>query len=195
MEADGRIAGSQPSEDQSSCPAANPNGERKEHFMRLSRRKREDQGALTPYGWGAQTPFQELNRIRHEINQIFGDPLGLLAPSTSFFESGEPMIDVYEDKDKITVKAEVPGMKKEEIDVSLQGNTLTIAGERKREEEQKTVESYRSERYFGRFQRSITLPAPVDANKIQATYKEGVLTVNLPKAEEAKPKQVPIKAT
>ena len=160
--------------------------------MKLTRRQRDDRRALAPFDWG-RPPFQELNRIRNEINRIFEDPLDLLVPSTTtFFEGGEPTLDVYEDKDKITVRAELPGMKKEDIEISLQGDTLTIAGERKQEEKREEGEMYRSEIYFGRFQRSITLPARVDPNKIQAVYKDGILTVTLPKSEEAKPKQIKV---
>jgi HSP20 family protein len=86
-------------------------------------------------------------------------------------------------------------MKREEIDVSLANDTLTISGERKSEQETKDAETYRSERYFGRFQRSITLPQPVDSNKIQATYKDGILTVTCPKSEEAKRKQIEVKVS
>ena len=150
---------------------------------------------MTPAAWGGQAPFSQLNRIRSEINRIFEDPFSLTAASTSFFEGWEPTVDVYDDKDKLTVKAELPGMKKEDITVSLDGNTLTISGERKHEEEKKDKETYRSERYFGRFQRSITLPQSVDAKGIQASYKDGVLTVTLPKSEEAKPKQIEVKTT
>lgn len=141
------------------------------------------------------SPFGELNRLRSEIDRFFEDPFSLLAPTTGFFEGWEPSINIYEDRDKTTVKAELPGMKKEDIHISLVGNTLSISGERKKEEERKEGETYRSERYFGRFQRNITLPTAVDGNKIAATYKDGVLTVTLPKAEEAKPKQIPVKAS
>ena len=163
--------------------------------MKIAKRQREDQGALSPYDMGALSPFNELNRIRKEIFRIFEDPFSALAPSTSFFEGWEPNIDIYEDKDKISVKAELPGMKKEDISVSLDGNTLTIAGERKHEEQHKEGETYRAERFFGRFQRSITLPQQVDSNKIQANYKDGVLTVTLPKSEEAKSKQIEVKTS
>jgi HSP20 family protein len=134
-----------------------------------------------------------LNRIRSEIDRIFDDPLSLVTAPTGFFEGWTPAVDIYEDNDKFVVKAELPGMKKEEISVSLHGNTLTISGERKQEEQKKEGESYRSERFFGRFQRSITLPAPVDMNKIEASYKDGVLNITLPKSEEAKPKQIQVK--
>lgn len=160
--------------------------------MKLSRRQREDPGTLAPYKKGQASPFHELNRIRNEIFRIFEDPFAPFSPATSFFEGWEPNIDIYEDSDKISVKAELPGMKKEDIDISLTGNTLTVAGERKSEEEHKEGEQYRSERYFGRFQRSITLPQAVDAKKIQAAYKDGVLTVTLPKTEEAKSRKIEI---
>lgn len=155
-------------------------------LLRRERQNRQDQGALTP--------VNELNRIRQEINRFFEDPFAEVAP-TSFFEGWEPSVDIYEDKDKITVRAELPGMKKEDISVCLDGDTLTISGERKHEEDRKEGEIYRSERFFGRFQRSITLPHPVDAKKIEANYKDGVLNITLPKSEEAKARQIEIKAS
>lgn len=100
--------------------------------MKLARRQREDQGTLARHG-GDLTPFNQLSRIRSEINRIFEDPFSVF-PSTSFFEGWEPAMDVYDDKDKITVRAEVPGMKKEDIQISVECNTLTISGERKEEE-------------------------------------------------------------
>jgi len=163
--------------------------------MKLARRERQEAGALAPFTGGRSSPFNELNRIRHAIERIFDDPFSLAAPATGFFEGWTPTLDVYEDKDKYVVKAELPGLNKDEIDVSLDGHTLTISGERKQEEERKEGESYRSERYFGRFQRSITLPGVVDGNKIQAAYKDGVLNVTLPKSEEAKPKQIQVKTS
>ena len=153
--------------------------------MKLRRREQQERGALAP--------FNDVNRLRSEINRLFEDPFGAWTPSTSFFEGWQPSLDVYEDKDKITVKAELPGMKMEDIDVSLHGDTLTISGERKHEEERKERESYRSERFFGRFQRSVTLSSAVDAGKVQAGYKDGILTVDCPKSEEAKPKQIQVK--
>jgi len=161
--------------------------------MKLTRRERQERGATTPYSRGGWPT--ELSRIRNEINRIFEDPFALAWPSTSFYEGWAPPVDIYEDKDKYIVKAELPGMKKEDINVSLDGNTLSISGERKHEEEKREGESYRSERYFGRFQRSVTLPAVVQADKIEASYKEGVLSVHLPKSEEAKPKQIQVKTS
>ena len=140
-------------------------------------------------------PFGEINRLRQEINRLFEEPFDLFAPTTGLIEGWTPSIDVYEDKDNVTVQAELPGMKKDEIDVSMVGDTLTISGERKHHEEKKEGETYRAERYFGRFQRSITLPQRVDAEKIQANYKDGVLTITCPKAEEVKPKQIDVKTS
>jgi HSP20 family protein len=163
--------------------------------MKLTRQKQqEERGTLASTGRGGLSPFADLNRIRNEIDWLFEDPFAPM-PSTSFFEGWQPSLDVYEDKDRITIKAELPGMKLEDIDVSVHGNTLAISGERKHEEEHKERENYRAERYFGRFQRSVTLPAAVDAEKVRATYKHGILTIECPKSEEAKPKQIEVKTS
>jgi HSP20 family protein len=103
-----------------------------------------------------------------------------------------PALDVYEDKDQFVVKAELPGMKKEDIDVSLHKGSLTISGERKSESEGTEGGVYRSERYFGRFQRTLDLPASVEMDKVAAEYRDGILSLTLPKAEEAKPKQISV---
>jgi HSP20 family protein len=149
---------------------------------------------LAPRSRGGGIP-DELNRIRNEINRIFEDPFGFVSSATSFFEGWEPSLDIYEDQDRVTVRAELPGMRKEDISIMIEGNTLTISGERKREDERKEGETYRAERYFGRFLRSVTLPQPVEQQNIQATYKDGVLTVTLPKSEEAKRKQITVNAS
>jgi HSP20 family protein len=162
--------------------------------MKLTRREKQDRGvAQSPSGSGGSVGH--LSHIRNEINRLFEDPFSFLTPSTSFFEGWTPPLDIYEDKDKYVVKAELPGMKKEDIDVSLDGNTLILSGERKHEEERKEGESYRAERFFGRFQRTVTLPAAVQGNKIEATYKDGMLTITLPKSEDAKRKQIQVKTT
>lgn len=101
-------------------------------------------------------------------------------------------MDVYEDKDNLYVRAELPGMKREDIDLSMHEGSLSISGERKSEENFKNSELYRAERFFGRFQRTVTLPTTVAVDKVKATYKDGILTVTLPKAEEAKPKQISV---
>ena len=133
-------------------------------------------------------PLEQISNLRDEVNRLFESPLAGL---TQAFNSWSPAVDLYEDKDNVVVKAELPGMKKEEIDVSLHEGALTISGERKIEREEKG-ETYRSERFFGRFQRSVMLPSAVDESKVSASYKDGILTITLPKSEEAKPKQIEV---
>jgi HSP20 family protein len=103
-----------------------------------------------------------------------------------------PALDVSDEKDNLFVTVELPGMKKDEINLSLHDGVLTISGERKHETEKKEGDTFRSERYFGKFHRSVTLPTAVDASKVKASYKDGILTIELPKAEEAKPKQIAV---
>ena len=112
---------------------------------------------------------------------------------TDFFEGWNPSVDITEDKDVITLKAELPGLKKENIDVSVHENHLVISGEKRCDGERKQDEMRRSECYYGRFYRSIALPFAVDVAKIQAHYRDGVLRVTLPKSEHAKPKRIDVK--
>ncbi|MBI4324353.1 MAG: Hsp20/alpha crystallin family protein [Chloroflexi bacterium] len=139
--------------------------------------------------------FDPLTNLRDEINRLFDAPFGELTHSSEVFNVWGPALDLYEDKDHLIVKAELPGMKKEEIDISLHDGTLTIAGERKPEGKYADAEISRSERFFGRFQRTVNLPLLVESSKAKATYQDGILTVTLPKAEAAKPKQIEVKAS
>jgi HSP20 family protein len=136
--------------------------------------------------------FGRLSDLRDEIDRLFEAPLGELGRTASVFGGWTPTIDIYEDKENVVVKAELAGMKKEDIEVTLHESTLSIAGERKTEKKVDEAGLYRSERYVGRFQRAVTLPTPVDGAKVKAEYKDGVLTVTLPKTEEAKPKQIDV---
>ena len=131
-----------------------------------------------------------LSSLRDEVNRLFD--FSWPARDSGLFSGWSPALDVFDDKDNLVVKVELPGLKKDEINISLHDGVLTISGERKQEHESKEGESFRSERYFGKFQRSVTLPTAVDSNKVAASYKDGVLTVELPKAEEAKPKQIAV---
>lgn len=153
--------------------------------MRLMRWQRPDAG-----NWG----LDQWTNLRDEINRLFDVPFGDLNRDSEFF-GWAPAVDVYEDKDSLVVQAELPGMKKEEIELSFHEGCLILSGERKLESDNGDGESSRSERFFGRFQRSIELPKRVDANAASATYRDGILTVRLPKAEEAKPKQITVKAS
>jgi HSP20 family protein len=105
-----------------------------------------------------------------------------------------PVVDIYETDEKMVIKAELPGLKKEDIDIEVRDNTLTLKGERKFEKEIKQENYHRVERAYGSFQRSFTLPSTVKQEAIEATFKDGILEISLPKAEEAKPKQVKIQA-
>ena len=134
--------------------------------------------------------FGRLSNLRDEIDRLFESPFADW-PS-QVFSGWTPALDMHEDKDNITVHAELPGMKKEDIDISLHEGCLSISGERKSEKEHKDAEVYRSERFVGRFQRTVTLPSAVDAEKVKASYKDGVLTITLPKTEEAKPKHIDV---
>jgi len=126
--------------------------------------------------------FGRLANLQDEIDRLFESPL----------RSWTPALDVHEDADNFIIRAELPGLKREDIEVSLQDGALVISGERKTEKADEGVEIHRQERYYGKFQRALTLPTPVAADKIKAQYKDGVLTVTLPKAEEAKPKKIDV---
>ncbi|HEY4285437.1 MAG TPA: Hsp20/alpha crystallin family protein [Chthoniobacterales bacterium] len=133
-----------------------------------------------------------LSNLRDELDSLFDVPfLANLANQTQLFSGWTPALDLYQSKDNIVAVVELPGMRKEDIEISLHEDVLTISGERK----QQTAEdekAERSERYVGKFRRSISLPSRVDASKVNATYKDGILTVTLPKAEEAKPRQIQV---
>lgn len=136
--------------------------------------------------------FGRLTDLRDEIDRLFEAPLAELARTSQILCGWTPSLDVYEDKDNLYVRAELPGMKREDINLTLHDGSLSISGERKSEAKLKDAEVYRSERFFGRFQRTVTLTTPVEAEKVKAQYKDGILTVTLPKAEEAKPKQIDV---
>jgi HSP20 family protein len=137
------------------------------------------------------TASDRLATFREEMDRLFESPFGSFFRSPGSFRSWSPALDVYQDKDNFTVVVELPGLKKEEIDISLHGDALTISGERKAEEK-KGKEGFRTERFYGSFQRTVTLPAAVNAKDVKASYQDGILKVVLPKAEEAKPKQIEV---
>jgi len=140
------------------------------------------------------SPFRELEGMERSIADIFGRQF--LPAALRAFPFGQavwsPAIDVFEKGDKFVVKVELPGMKEDDIDVSVVGDTLTIKGEKKTETEVNEGDYHHSERSYGSFMRSIALPSTVDASKIAAEYEEGVLEINLPKKPEVKPKKVTV---
>jgi len=136
-------------------------------------------------------PFRELEEWERSFDDLFGRPLGRLPVE----EKGwMPALDVFEKTDKFVVKAELPGMKEDDIDVSVVGDTLSIRGEKKTETEIKDEDYYRCERSYGSFYRSIPIPSNVDANKIEASFEDGVLEVALPKSAKVKPKKIAVSA-
>lgn len=136
--------------------------------------------------------LDRLSSLREELDRLFTSPLADFSRSFQVLNGWVPAVDLFEDKDNFTVRAELPGMKKEEIELSLHEGALSISGERKREEKSKHGESYREERFFGKFHRSVALPKAVAGEKVTAAYKDGILTITLPKAEEVKPKQIEV---
>jgi HSP20 family protein len=131
--------------------------------------------------------------LRDELDRLFESPFADWNRNSQLLSVWNPAIDLYEDTDSLVVKAELPGMKKEEIEVSLHDGALSISGERKREQKYEDADTHRCERFVGVFHRSITLPSPVKADQVKAQYKDGILTVTLPKAEEARRKQIEVK--
>lgn len=135
-------------------------------------------------------PFRELVSMRDDMDRLF----------ETFFGGGQgdldnywkPAIDIEESNGNLMVRAELPGMTKDDIKVSVQDDMLTISGERTRENEKKDKTVHRIERCYGQFRRMIRLPATVDADKVKATYKDGVLHVTLPKPEALKPKNIDV---
>ncbi len=145
------------------------------------------------YAW---SPFRALREFDHEFGHMFGGLAGWPAreSATGLLEGvWSPRVDILQADDKIVVKADLPGLSKEDLDISVVDHHLTIKGERKHEEEVKEEDFHRTERVYGTFERSFELPATVHAEKIEASYKDGVLEVTLPKKPEAKPKQIAVK--
>lgn len=134
------------------------------------------------------TPFAPLFNLSRELDRFLESPASRGDYQTVF----TPAVEVREDKDNYVVSVEVPGVDRKDVEVTLHEGVLTISGERRQESEVKEDEYFRTERYYGRFQRQISLPQPVNADAVKAGYKDGVLTVTLPKSAEAKPKQINI---
>jgi len=135
-------------------------------------------------------PFRDLMSMRDDFDHLFENFFGRMPVIREDFWI--PSVDIVENNGNIEVKAEVPGMKKEDIKVTVRDNVLSIAGERKQEKETKEKTFHRIESYYGKFSRNIRLPSEVEADKIKATYKDGILNITLPKPESAKPKKIEV---
>lgn len=141
-------------------------------------------------------PFREMERLQSEMNRIFEGINNVPeARTNALTQSGRvwsPSVDVAENEQEIVVHAELPGMKQEDIDIELSGDTLTLRGERKFENEERRDNFVRVERSYGRFQRSFTIAAAIQHDKVSATYRDGVLEIHLPKSEEQRPRKVQV---
>lgn len=138
-------------------------------------------------------PFRSLEE---RMRRFFGeglDPFGRAGEENWSLAAWSPACDIYENENEVVVKAELPEVKKEDVHVSFENNILTIRGERKFSEETKKENYHRLERSYGEFTRSFTLPGFVNADKINAEFKDGLLRVTLPKREEARPRQIEVK--
>jgi HSP20 family protein len=137
-------------------------------------------------------PLRNLGDIQGEMNRLFDSVFA--RPST--VAAGErlwaPLTDMYETKDDLFITFELPGIREKEVSVSITGDVLTVKGERKLERDLKDEGYHRLERVYGRFERSVPLPMPVQADKVKATYRDGMLEIRLPKVEAVKPKEIKI---
>ena len=137
-------------------------------------------------------PFHQLAAMSNRLNRTTNVPY---TPRTEdSFGTWAPPVDIFEKHDHLIIRAEIPGVQKEDVDVRIENGVLTLHGERKQEAEVTEGNAYRMERVYGTFTRTFSLPTTVDAAKVTATYKDGILEVSVPKVETAKPKQVEIKA-
>ena len=138
-------------------------------------------------------PFRDLAHLQDRINRAFGDTYGRNDEGLLTSGSWVPPVDIYQNGDhEVVLKAELPDMSREDIDISVDNGTLTIKGEKKVSQDVKEEHCHRVERHYGSFSRSFSLPRTVDSTKVGAEYKNGVLTVRLPLREEAKPRQIKI---
>jgi HSP20 family protein len=141
--------------------------------------------------WGFSRPFREFERLRRQMDEIYGAFTGgtLPMPSAGVF----PLINVTEDTNNYYVRAELPGIKSDELDIQVTGEAISISGERKIPVEGNNVRYHRREREAGTFSRSINLPSEIDVNKVEASMENGVLKVSIPKSKAAKPRQITVK--
>lgn len=139
-------------------------------------------------------PLREMAAVNQSLDRWFDD--SFFAPrrltGATNLSTWNPAVDVYEESDRFVIKAELPGLDRQDIEVDLNDRVLTLKGERSYENEVKEDGYYRKERAFGKFHRAFTLPANLNADEIKAEFKDGLLTINIPKPEEEKPKQITI---
>ncbi len=139
-------------------------------------------------------PFSEIEQLQERMNSLFSSSLARFPEKKGqmMFKGWGPEVDVHDLKDKVMVKADIPGMEKKDFDISVYGNTLVIKGEKKHAQEIKEKDCVRSERFYGSFNRTVTLPAEVDDRRVKATYKDGVLELVLPKKKGSRYRNIKV---
>lgn len=137
-------------------------------------------------------PYREVATLQNRLNSLFQDYNRENAADPVSTSAFVPPVDIYEDEHRIVLKLEVPGMKQQDLDIQLENNTLTVRGERKFEKEEKEENFHRIERRYGSFYRAFTIPNTVNPDSIKADYDAGVLSIQLDKRAEAKPKQIKV---
>jgi HSP20 family protein len=141
-------------------------------------------------------PFRELEDMQGSLNRLFGEPsFPRIGENGMSFSGWSPAVDVQETDQEYLIKADLPDVKKEDVKVELLDGTLTIEGERQQEKEEKGKTFHKIEREYGKFLRRFAMPSEVDASKVQADFKNGVLNVHLPKSATAKPKAIDVKVS
>ena len=138
--------------------------------------------------------FQTLRRLNSALDEAFGTWPLQQDESGAVTSAWHPACDVFEDRDAVKIVAELPGVKPEDVKLSLENNLLTIRGEKKQEAEERTERVHRYERSYGSFERAFVLPSTVDGEKISAEFTNGILTVVVPKIERARPREIPVRA-
>jgi HSP20 family protein len=150
-------------------------------------------GHWRPFGAVSRwEPSQGLTDIQHEVNRLFDNFFGRPATVATSERMWMPLVDMWETKDDLLVAFEVPGIREKEISVAITGDVLTVKGERKWDKELKDESYHRLERVYGKFERAIPLPVDIQADRVTASYRDGVLEIKLPKAEAIKPKEIKI---
>lgn len=145
-----------------------------------------------PFSQSMDDPFRDMTDIQGQMNRLFDNLLGRSSSVAGLERMWAPAVDMYETKDELVIAAELPGLNQKDIHLSITGDVLVIRGERQRAQEVAQDSYYRGERWWGRFERTLPLPIPVEAGKVKAAYRDGVLTVTLPKADAIKPKEIKI---
>ena len=139
-------------------------------------------------------PFRNISTLQEQVNRLFEDSFFRGRVDESSLAAWTPAVDIYEDGNQMVIKADLPDVNEKDIEVRLEDNTLSIRGERKFEKKVSEENYLRVERAYGSFSRTFSLPSTVDAEHINAEYRNGVLTVALPKREESKPRQIKVSA-